>query len=451
MCCHLSIDDSVERSEAWKRKALVGTENVGIISFSDDTPLTAWAYNPMMVCSVTLANFNPSFRQTLASRFILCLTPGGSIEDKSRDIENYITSEIERCNQIFVFHSVLEHSLHLFSPAPSRVVENPFDTLPLPPDLLHMEGRTMLKLVIPLYIAGFNRKEVYTSVLEDINNYKSERNLSLLHYSSWSAHHFYEVCSLLPCLCAHYGLSDNLVNAACYRAEYQYLIFRNYNKWIDDKTTTIRRIVSLMKKHRRCLIEAGMSSTALCVHIFPMHLEKIIEHYGTFQITDTDTDERLNGYIREKASSGSIRSYIPLGITSQNGLHSYKVTVYENVGPRDPGWNPSPGVWCMIKVNQDEQYFVKILKKEELPDRIKSNIISTMISSIDSHPSSKFFFVQYYKAKEIDEVTGDIILTVWEEDEGDSFGVEAQGSLWCEVKVIVNRIIKYHNQNKECF
>ncbi|GKT28650.1 hypothetical protein ADUPG1_014023, partial [Aduncisulcus paluster] len=188
----------------------------------------SWAYNPMMVCSVTLANFNPSFRQTLASRFILCLTPGGSIEDKSRDIENYITSEIERCNQIFVFHSVLERrvrlncfhychksdspqrhehlkipkpsgrcflkcslcnahrdSLHLFSPAPSRVVENPFDTLPLPPDLLHMEGRTMLKLVIPLYIAGFNRKEVYTSVLEDINNYKSERNLSLLHYSSW--------------------------------------------------------------------------------------------------------------------------------------------------------------------------------------------------------------------------------------------------------------------------
>ncbi|GKT26429.1 hypothetical protein ADUPG1_013355 [Aduncisulcus paluster] len=194
-----------------------------------------------------------------------------------------------------------------------------------------------------------------------------------------------------------------------------------------------------MKKHRRCLIEAGMSSTALCVHIFPMHLEKIIEHYGTFQITDTDIDERLNGYIREKASSRSIRSYIPLGITSQNGLHSYKVTVYENVGPRDPGWNPSPGVWCMIKVNQDEQYFVKILKKEELPDRIKSNIISTMISSIDSHPSSKFFFVQYYKAKEIDEVTGDIILTVWEEDEGDSFGVEAQGSLWCEVKVITMR------------
>ncbi|GKT20190.1 hypothetical protein ADUPG1_011691, partial [Aduncisulcus paluster] len=454
----------IEECSAWVHGHIDDTYSVGIMTFADDMPLTSMAYNPMMVVSFTFINFTVDFRSSLKSRFLLMLAPGGSVPDKSRQVEAVINREIAICDgmkvwnkdrqeemTLHVFHfchkadSPQRHD-HLRIPKPSGLcrykcnlcscdrdnltsnrefperddLHMPFATFPLPPDILHMEGRTMLKIVLPLFVSCFQRKDNYMEILIALKAYKCGLNISLLHSVSFNAHQFYELCYVLPALSSIFHARDCFKKAAQTRAEYQELIFRNYKKWHQNKITTIEKVVKLMRRNRKHLLECGMSGTALCQHIFPAHFHHLMMWYGTIQNIDTDLDERLNGFITPYSTSHSSKSLKSLGINVQNALRDVIPTVFEQLGPRDQLWRPSKGVWCAVKDANGDFFFVKIIERSDLPATVE-------------------------------EITHDVLLDVWEESEDDSYSVEAQGSLWAEVRVFENRLLRYHPLNQFYF
>ncbi|GKT24769.1 hypothetical protein ADUPG1_012836 [Aduncisulcus paluster] len=188
-------------------------------------------------------NFSPSFRASLSSRFILALRPGGSLEDKVGWICQVINDSIGRADgmevdgrRYHVFHfnhksdsperheilgipkpsglcfkkcSVCEidrdHMTDFSGRYPFRDVHNPFPTESLPADILHMEGRTMLKIVLPLYVKEFASHHL--EIMKKLQEYKCGKNLSLIHSTSFTAHHFYEISYVLPSICSSLGVN----------------------------------------------------------------------------------------------------------------------------------------------------------------------------------------------------------------------------------------------------
>ncbi|GKT29081.1 hypothetical protein ADUPG1_005145, partial [Aduncisulcus paluster] len=57
----------------------------------------------------------------------------------------------------------------------------------------------------------------------------------------------------------------------------------------------------------------------------------------------------------------------------------------------------------------------------------------------------------YFRVSEVMTTTKDVILEKWEGEEDDSYGVEAQGSLYCEVRVCGNVLIRHHPMNEFYF
>ncbi|GKT20339.1 hypothetical protein ADUPG1_011712 [Aduncisulcus paluster] len=304
---------------------------IGIMTFTDDMPLTGMAYNPVQVTSITIVNFSPFFRSRLQSRYLLSLRPGGKVSDKTRVIERYIINELRETNGSLLWHGGRKEYVHvglfhfchkadspqrhehLDIPKPGGLcrkkcsicdvprdqlkvidrshqkrtdITNPFHTPPLPSDLLHMEGRTMSKVLIPMYVKEFQQKGVFDRVCKLLSDYRCGKNISLLHSISFTAHQFYELCYVLPALCSMYHIDEKLIKAATYRAEYQYLIMKNYSEWIDEKETVIDRIVDLLKKHRKVLLQFNPDRIATClfVHMFPSHFKEMCKVSTSFDL-----------------------------------------------------------------------------------------------------------------------------------------------------------------------
>ncbi|GKT13870.1 hypothetical protein ADUPG1_010353, partial [Aduncisulcus paluster] len=254
---HFNLDKSVKESISWCEQIQSDKTNVGIMTFCDDFPLTAMAYNPITNVSLTLTNFSSDYRRTLRSRYILALVPGGKLEGKTRRIDEYINSEIEKCNGMSVyngkshryeilnvFHYVHKSDSpqrheHLGIPKPTGLcrfkcslcsvdrdhlvdfahhypertdIDQKLLCPPLPGDVLHMEGRTMLHTSLHLFVNKLVSHEKFPNLLSELIEYNC--SISLMHYKTLTAHQFYELSYVLPSISVRYGLPTSFVLAA---------------------------------------------------------------------------------------------------------------------------------------------------------------------------------------------------------------------------------------------
>ncbi|GKT32224.1 hypothetical protein ADUPG1_006421 [Aduncisulcus paluster] len=181
------------------------------------------------------------------------------------------------------------------------------------------------------------------------------------------------------------------------------------------------------------------------------HFEDFIEDYCTPQSIDVDTDERMNGFISTFSSPLGLKGIKALGVRAQNALRTITVNESFDIGPCDPHWRPTHGVWCTIGAEDGGYNFVKIISLQKVPNSEADRVKRQMITLKSRHPGVSFYFIRYYKSDGIDEISRDCLLSPWEDQEGDSYDVEAQGSMLREVRVYDNRLIRFHPMNQFYF
>ncbi|GKT27876.1 hypothetical protein ADUPG1_000249 [Aduncisulcus paluster] len=182
-----------------------------------------------------------------------------------------------------------------------------------------------------------------------------------------------------------------------------------------------------------------------------MELHEMCEWYGTVQNFDTDLDERLNGFITPRTTALSKNNLVPLGIRIQNDLRDLDISIFKQIGPRDPEWMPVANVWCAISDGETGFNYVKLVNVMDIPNPRRIQCEDEMKSHCTEYPTHNFYFVRYYCIEKIDDITKDVVLKVWGEENGDSYGVEVQGGMICEVRVCGNVLLRYHPLNKDVF